>query len=143
MPEGDERDREADAQGRKARIEVAALDRGGEPAVIVAGSLYDHTTNFLVTLPRAIFGGGPSFLRGDANRDGALDLSDPIAILFLLFAAETLPCAEAADANDDGRLDISDPIFLLRYLFLGGERPPEPFLKPGPDPTPDALGCSG
>jgi hypothetical protein len=58
--------------------------------------------------------------RGDANRDGSVDVSDPISALRHLFVGETAPCAKAAEVNGDGRLDLSDPIYLLARLFLGG-----------------------
>jgi len=93
----------------------------------------------------------PRFLRGDANADGSVDISDPVAILFQLFSASpAIPCLEAADANDDGTLDISDPIYLLTFLFLDGPAPVLPFdplgdpARCGPDPVPHAgppLGC--
>ena len=82
------------------------------------------------------------FIRGDANLDGALDLSDPVAILSRLFlGAEGEHCADAEDANDDGQVDLSDAVYGLRYLFLGGNAPPAPFPRPGPDLTADPLLC--
>lgn len=86
------------------------------------------------------------FLRGDANADLGLDISDAIAMLgFLFLGGDPLPCPDAADANDDGTLDISDPIAVLGLLFLAGDVPlPYPYPVPGLDPTPDDLGgCSG
>ncbi len=74
------------------------------------------------------------FLRGDANADGKLQISDPICILSHLFQSRALPnCADAADVNDDGRIDIADPICLLGYLFGRGACPPPPFPMPGWD----------
>jgi len=86
----------------------------------------------------------PEFVRGDANDNGALSISDPIFLLSYLFAGGTEPpCEDAADANDDGILDLSDPVSILGYLFMGGEiPPPSPPGPPGPDPTLDPLGCT-
>jgi len=82
------------------------------------------------------------FLRGDSNQDGAVDLSDAVAILFRLFAEGPAAfCPDAADANDDGRVDISDAIRILERLFLDGPVLPPPAGSAGLDPTPDALGC--
>jgi hypothetical protein len=88
----------------------------------------------------------PRFHRGDPNQNGAIDISDGIAILGFLFLSDpaTLPCRESADANDDGTIDISDGIFLLSWLFTGG---PEP-AAPGPTDTPcgvdpDPAGSAG
>ncbi len=83
-----------------------------------------------------------AFRRGDANRDGALDVADPIAALAYLFARGTLECDDAADANDDGTLDIADPIRTLGYLFAAAPPLPAPFGACGGDPTADDLGCA-
>ncbi len=83
----------------------------------------------------------PSFLRGDSNGDGKIDMGDPISLLGCLFAGGACPsCEDGADANDDGRLDMSDSIFLLAWLFLGGPAPADPGPQEcGPDPTADKL----
>jgi hypothetical protein len=82
------------------------------------------------------------FLRGEANGDGRIDLSDALFALFFLFAGgPPPPCADAMDANDDGVLDLADPIAVLDFLFLDGAQPPMPNGSPGSDPTPDLLDC--
>ncbi len=82
------------------------------------------------------------FVRGDANADGNLDLSDAIFILNWLFTGGQLPpCLDAADINDEGTIDISDPVRLLFVLFADGEKPPPPHPARGLDPTPDDLDC--
>lgn len=91
----------------------------------------------------AIIGDIGLFLRGDANMDLKLDISDPVTVLDFLFlgAADPLPCADAADFNDDGSVDISDPIGVLGFLFLGVEMGGLAESYPGEDATPDDLGC--
>jgi hypothetical protein len=82
------------------------------------------------------------FVRGDANGDGAVNITDAIGILGYLFTGGVPPwCQDAADTNDTGTLDITDAIYLLGHLFLGSEGPPPPNSAPGTDPTPDGLGC--
>ena len=82
------------------------------------------------------------FIRGDANNDERLDLSDAIFILNYLFKGSQQPsCSDALDVNDDGKIDISDPIYVFLYLFLGGNQPAEPFNQKGNDPTNDDLSC--
>ncbi len=86
------------------------------------------------------------FIRGDANGDGHLDISDVIYTLLFLFRGDRLreppSCLDALDANDDGRVNISDPTYLLNTLFRGGDPPPYPGPPiPGIDPTPDNLAC--
>lgn len=82
------------------------------------------------------------FIRGEANLDGTMDLSDGLFILGFLFLGETPPpCRDAADTNDDGLVDISDGIRVLAFLFLGDAPPPPPYPEAGQDPTEDDLGC--
>src|SRR5262249_49573000 len=87
----------------------------------------------------------PTFHRGDADGNGALDLTDPVFLLAHLFAGGPAPgCLEAADADNGGSLDVTDAIDLLLYLFLA--RPPP--AAPGPPPAacgadPDAPGSPG
>jgi hypothetical protein len=82
------------------------------------------------------------FVRGDANDDGRVDLTDSIATLgFLFMGGERIACADAADVTDDGRIDLSDPVAGMEFLFLDRARLTSPFPNPGPDPTPDDLSC--
>ena len=84
-----------------------------------------------------------TFVRGDANQDGVINIGDPVRILSDLFGVTPSPaCADANDANDDGGNNIADPVYLLAGLFAGGAPPPAPFPSCGIDPTPDALQCS-
>ena len=85
---------------------------------------------------------GKDFLRGDANLDRAVDLSDAVATLtFLFLGGGTLACEDTADADDNGEIEITDPIFLLGVLFLGNGSIPPPSPGCGADPEPDGLGC--
>ena len=87
---------------------------------------------------------GLTFVRGDANGDLELDISDGIFTLSYLFlGGESPECDDAADTNDDGAVDISDAVNLLNFLFLGGPLPQG--TKPGEpqeDNTPDGLTCN-
>jgi hypothetical protein len=66
-----------------------------------------------------------TFVRGDANGDGKIDISDAIYLVNYLFidGPEPVPF-EAGDADGDGEVNISDVIYLVNYLFLDGP-PPE------------------
>ncbi|MFQ5655233.1 MAG: IPT/TIG domain-containing protein, partial [Planctomycetota bacterium] len=85
------------------------------------------------------------FVRGDVNRDGILNLSDPLGTLNYLFIGGTPPppCLDALDIDDDDRINIADAVALLTYLFVGGAPPAPPFPDPGFDPTPLGPGCAG
>lgn len=83
------------------------------------------------------------FLRGDANADGSLALSDSVATLgFLFLGSAARACKDAMDSNDDGSVDIGDPVHTLNFLFLGGPAPPRPYPLPGADRSEDDLLCS-
>ncbi len=85
---------------------------------------------------------GDTFIRGDANRDQKINLTDGLYSLnFLFLGGEKPPCLDAVDANDDGVIDITDPIATLTYLFITGVHLPPPNVNAGNDPTPDTLGC--
>jgi len=82
------------------------------------------------------------FIRGDANSDGVLTISDAYASLSVLFLGrENLECSSAGDANVDGSLNIADPVYSLTNLFLGGQPLLAPYPSAGPDPTPDSISC--
>jgi hypothetical protein len=105
---------------------------------MVEGEIIDQTLieRYTTTCP------GVSFLRGDSNGDGKVDLSDAVATLSHLFLGGAAPaCFDAADADDGGTLVITDAIFLLGALFLGTKEIPAPFPDCGTDPTFDKLEC--
>ena len=85
---------------------------------------------------------GGVFLRGDANTDGTVDLSDGLFALDNLFLGGSRPlCADAGDSNDDGLPDMSDVVYSFAFLFSGGSDFPAPHLEPWLDPSPDFLTC--
>ena len=82
------------------------------------------------------------YIRGDANRDGSVDINDPVVTLAYLFRQGAPPaCQTAADADDSGYVEMFDPVMVLRMLFLNGPPLSEPFPDAGYDPTPDGLDC--
>jgi len=82
------------------------------------------------------------FIRGDANIDAAVDISDAVKVVRYLFSDVTVSCLDAADTNDDEEINITAAIFLLEFLYRGGSAPPAPFPEMGSDPgEADALGC--
>lgn len=84
----------------------------------------------------------PQFVRGDADADGGLNITDAVAMLGCSFLGTECPaCADAADVNDDGQNNITDPVYLLNFLFLGQAPPPNPHQACGEDPTTDELDC--
>ena len=84
---------------------------------------------------------GPLFVRGDANGDEVVDISDGIAVVSYLFLGRELVCLDAADTDDDEQLVITDAVYLLDFLFRSGAPPPPPYPGAGTDPEGDILGC--
>lgn len=94
--------------------------------------------------PREPNGSGErTFIRGDSDLNGEVELTDAVIILDSMFlGGPPLACQDAADADDSGELDLTDPITILNYLFQGGPHPSDPFPAAGSDPTTaDPLGC--
>jgi hypothetical protein len=84
-----------------------------------------------------------TFIRGDANTDNRVDISDAIYNLGYLFAGSSAPtCLDAADGNDDGEVDIGDVIMILFSQFARGAELPEPYQECGIDRTEDRLDCN-
>lgn len=82
------------------------------------------------------------FIRGDANQDLSIDISDPIMVLEFLFGTGgALTCLDAADANDDGDINIADAVGILQFLFNNAGPLPAPYPAAGEDPTSDSLDC--
>ena len=80
------------------------------------------------------------FVRGDANVDGSVNISDAVRILDYLFrAGERFSCDSAADANDDGRFSVTDVTWTLLNV-VEGKVLPEPSVC-GADATADELRC--
>ena len=77
-------------------------------------------------------GPAPRFVRGDANSDGTINITDGIALLTFLFvdSTRTLACRDAADADDNGSLQLTDAVVIFQWLFVDPGRPPRP-----PTPT--------
>lgn len=75
---------------------------------------------------------GPPYrmIRGDANLDGILNLTDSLVVLAYLFQDGEI-CSHPADANDDGRVNLTDAVVILQYLFAFGDPFPGPFPCPG------------
>ncbi|MEM7166553.1 MAG: hypothetical protein AAF581_13890 [Planctomycetota bacterium] len=85
----------------------------------------------------------PSFVRGDVDSGGSINLQDAIAILnylFLVPAPPTPPCLEAADIDAGTSINIADVIVLLTYLFQSGPPPAAPF--PNCAPTATSINCN-
>jgi hypothetical protein len=72
------------------------------------------------------------FIRGDANGDGRVNISDAVAIIKKVYLGEDLGgCLEAYDTDSDGLLTPYDFARIFVYYFLGGYSPSAPFPECG------------
>lgn len=63
-------------------------------------------------------------LRGDANHDGMIDISDLVYLVNYMFGGGTPPpMMDEADINGDGSVDVADLVYLVNYMFGGGPEP--------------------
>jgi hypothetical protein len=126
-------------------------DRG---QILTQATLKDGRNLLLLATPEVERSGCPAaaFVRGDADADGQVSLTDAVRVLTFLFTGGPAPeCMDAADADDSGgeSLSVTDAIRILGWLFTGGPAPPAPspsrpsYLAAdcGIDPTPTSLGC--
>jgi hypothetical protein len=62
---------------------------------------------------------------GDANADGAVNVSDAVYIINYVFVGggEPLPVLACGDANSDGVVNVSDAVWIINYVFVGGGPP--------------------
>lgn len=73
-----------------------------------------------------------TYIRGDCNADGIVNIADGIWILNqLFFSGPSTDCNDACDANSDGMVDSSDATYIFNYRFLGGSPPAAPFPNCG------------
>ena len=87
---------------------------------------------------------GAVFVRGDADDNGLLNLTDAIFSLNYLFVGGVEPtCFDSADSDNNGSIQLTDGIFTLMFLFNGGDAPPAPGTECGEDPADpaDEIGC--
>jgi len=67
-----------------------------------------------------------SFVRGDANGDGAITLSDVVFLINYLYKAGPAPNPwQAGDINTDSQINLGDVVYLIDYLYKAGPPPLE------------------
>lgn len=92
------------------------------------GDVYNLT--FTVTDPNSAFDEinvtyeVVAFLRGDANSDNTLDMSDILFILNYLYKGGQAPASfDATDVNYDNEINVLDAEYLIRYFYKQGPSP--------------------
>ena len=81
------------------------------------------------------------FVRGDANADGNVNVSDMVQVLSHLFRGTALYCREPADVDEDGQVLLTDAVYLITFAFLGGPPPAAPYPACAPPRDGNPEGC--
>jgi hypothetical protein len=118
---------------REGRNEVTVLgfDRDGE--VVASDS---------IAITRLSGSGNATFVRGDANLNGRVDIVDAIWTFLYLQGTVAPLCLDALDTDDSGDIGITDIVRGLDFLFRGGVAPAAPYPTAGPDLGEDELDCA-
>lgn len=116
---------------------VAEFD--ASPSEVTVDSVFGTVTS-------RVLGGGESgtFLRGDCNDDGTVNIADASRLLNWLFLDHSEPdCLAAANTNGENAIDITDAAYLVNFLFVGGSPLPPPYPACGTSdlPSDEELGC--
>lgn len=65
-----------------------------------------------------------TFVCGDANHDGGVNVGDAVFIIGYVFRGGPPPTPlQAADVNNDAKINIGDAVYLIGYIFRGGPLP--------------------
>jgi hypothetical protein len=70
---------------------------------------------------------GETFLRGDANGDGVINVTDVVYLINYKFLVPPGPPPkpwEAGDVDCNGTINITDVVYLINFLFLDPPGPP-------------------
>lgn len=108
---------------------VASYGFGANPGLTLFG--YDFATQNVFQV-----GVYSSFIRGDCNTSGNVDLSDVLTMWTAILTGVRPQCTLACDADDNGSFGANDAVALANFLFVGGPPPPAPFPACGEDGTP-------
>lgn len=68
----------------------------------------------------------PTWVFGDANGDGIVDVADIVYLINYLFAHGSPPVPlESGDPNSDCTVNVADIVYLINYVFISGPQPLE------------------
>jgi hypothetical protein len=102
------------------QVRIEKWLKWGYPGTIAAGGDDADWKHFLFNILHQ-----EGFYRGDANKDGNLNVSDVIFMINYLFKGGPIPVEfkNQMDVNCDGETNVSDVIYTINYLFKGGPAP--------------------
>ncbi|HDS00834.1 MAG TPA: hypothetical protein ENO22_02015 [candidate division Zixibacteria bacterium] len=65
-----------------------------------------------------------TYLIGDTNNDGSINISDAVHIVNFVFISGPPPLPyESGDTNCDGYVNVSDAVWIINYVFVNGNAP--------------------
>lgn len=65
-----------------------------------------------------------SYVSGDADGSGEIDIDDAVFLIAYIFSGGTSPAPYfSGDADSSGDIDIDDVVYLINYIFGGGPPP--------------------
>ena len=101
-------------------LSSAWVDRNCDVVVFVQADGYPDRSVFC-TAQGDLF---QTYVLGDANGDGIIDVADAVFLLNYLYKGGEAPVPlERADVNGDELVDVADVVYLLNYLYKGGPPP--------------------
>ena len=121
---------------------LSTRGRGGYPGTKNQQSSLKRSSDSKSNLPslaleifESLSATSPSFLRGDVNQDGEVNILDSNDLLRFFYDKEyEPPCLESADVNNDGLVQLDDALQLISYVTHGLSPPALPFPACGRDP---------
>ncbi len=105
----------AAASGRAADAQVHLESVIGQAAGGISGAV---TSGFLATLVT------PTYLHGDVDGSGDINVSDVVFLISYIFTGGLPPSPlSRGDVDCSQGVNISDAVFLISYIFSGGSAP--------------------
>ncbi len=92
--------------------------------MVMVGLICLFTLSFTDKSSANVFCCNHDGIRGDANYDNDLNISDLVFLVNYLFkGGDEPPCFEEADVDKDGDILVTDLTYMVDYLFKGGFTP--------------------
>jgi hypothetical protein len=101
-------------------FDAAELDEGTYTGQIVVSSNDPETAEWAIPVMVTV----ESYVCGDANGDGSLNVADAVHLINFVFKGGAAPePLEAGDANGDGDVNVADAVYMINFVFNGGPPP--------------------
>ncbi len=108
---------------------TSSIDEGASPGDVISFKINGDLVSVTPTVTWTSFGDlfaldASDYLCGDANNDGAINISDTGYLLSYIFSGGPEPVTfTQGDADDCGSINITDAYYLRRYILAGGSLP--------------------